>query len=73
MLGKKTVTAAAIACIDNTPGGDQMLGRIVKWAIALFVIFYVVTDPTGAGALVHSAVNGLRSAGQSLARFVGAI
>jgi hypothetical protein len=47
-----------------------MLRKIITWAIALFVIFYVATQPSGAADIVHHACNGLREAGQSLGAFV---
>ena len=36
-----------------------MLKKIITWAIVLFVIFYVATEPTGAADVVHSIYNGL--------------
>jgi hypothetical protein len=50
-----------------------MLGRIIRWAIVLFIIFYVATEPTGAANVVHSAFNGLHSAATSMARFVNSL
>jgi hypothetical protein len=50
-----------------------MLGRIIKWALLIFVVFYLVTDPTGAAGLVHGAIDGLRTLGTSLATFVNSL
>ena len=47
-----------------------MLRKVITWAIVIFVIYYLATDPTGAAHALHSAFGGLRSAGNSLARFV---
>ncbi len=50
-----------------------MLRKIITWAIVIFIIFYVATEPTGAGNLVHQAYNGLHSAASSLATFVNSL
>jgi hypothetical protein len=47
--------------------------RIVTWGLVLFVIFYLVTDPTGAATFVHSVYNGLHSVATSLATFVNSL
>ncbi|HUB39882.1 MAG TPA: hypothetical protein VMA72_13595 [Streptosporangiaceae bacterium] len=47
-----------------------MLNRIIGWALLAFVIYYLVTSPDGAAGFVHSALDGLRHAGDSLAKFV---
>jgi uncharacterized membrane-anchored protein len=44
--------------------------KIVIWAIVVFVVFYVLTDPTGAAHFGSHLVNGLKSAGHSLSSFV---
>ena len=36
-----------------------MLGKVIRWAIVLFIIFYVATQPAGAAGIVHHAYNGL--------------
>jgi hypothetical protein len=47
-----------------------MLPRIIGWALVAFVVFYLVTNPDGAAGSVHSILDGLRNAGNSLSRFV---
>jgi len=47
-----------------------MLSRIIGWVLVVFVVYYLVTDPDGAARFVHSVLNGLRDAGDSLSRFV---
>jgi len=47
-----------------------MLSRIIGWALVAFVVFYLVTNPDGAAGVVHSILDGLRNAGNSLSRFV---
>jgi hypothetical protein len=51
-------------------GGDHLLRKVITWAIVIFIIYYLATDPTGAAHALHGAFNGMRSAGNSLARFV---
>jgi len=50
-----------------------MLRKIVTWAVVLFAIFYVATDPVHAGAFVHTVFNGLHSAAASMAKFVNSL
>ena len=50
-----------------------MLKKIITWAVVLFVVFYVATQPDGAAAFVHHAYNGLHSAANSMARFVNSL
>lgn len=50
-----------------------MLKKVTTWAVIIFIVFYLATQPTGAAHVVHSAYNGLHSAGQSLAKFVNSL
>jgi hypothetical protein len=50
-----------------------MLKKIISWAIVLFIVFYIATQPTGAAGFVHSAYNGLHDAANSMARFVNSL
>jgi len=47
--------------------------KTITWLLIIFVVFYLVTQPTSAGHLISSAFHGLRSAGGSLARFVNSL
>jgi hypothetical protein len=47
-----------------------VLRKVITWAIVIFIIYYLATDPTGAAHALQSAFSGLRSAGNSMARFV---
>ncbi len=47
-----------------------MLRKVITWAIVLFVVYYLATNPTGAAHALHLAFNGLKSAGNSMSRFV---
>ena len=50
-----------------------MLRKIITWGAVLFVIFYVVTDPTGAAGFVHGVIGWLHTAATSLATFVNSL
>jgi len=50
-----------------------MLRKVITWAIVLFIVYYLVSNPSGAAGVVHHAFNGLRSAGNSLSRFVSSL
>ena len=50
-----------------------MLRKVIKWGIVIFIVYYLVSDPGGAANVVHNALNGLRSAGNSLANFVSSL
>jgi hypothetical protein len=47
-----------------------MVRKIVVWALVVFVVFYLLTDPNGAATFVSHVLNGLKSAGHSLSTFV---
>ncbi len=46
------------------------LKRVITWAIVVFIIYYLATNPTGADHVMHTTLNGLKSAGNSLSNFV---
>ncbi|HEY1641667.1 MAG TPA: hypothetical protein VGG35_13320 [Streptosporangiaceae bacterium] len=50
-----------------------MLKKVITWAIVLFIVYYLISHPNGAAGVVHHAFNGLRSAGQSLSKFVSSL
>jgi hypothetical protein len=47
--------------------------KVIRWLVIIFVVFYLVTQPTSAGHLLSSGFHGLHSAGSSLARFVNSL
>jgi hypothetical protein len=47
-----------------------VLRKVITWVIVLFVVYYLATNPTGAAHALHQAFNGLKSAGNSMSRFV---
>lgn len=44
--------------------------RIVLWALAIFAVWYLFTNPDGAAALGSHILSGLKSAGSSLSTFI---
>lgn len=51
----------------------RLLKKVITWAIVLFIIYYVATEPSGAAGFVHSIFNGLHSAATSMAEFVNSL
>ena len=49
------------------------MGKLIKWGLIAFAVFYLATDPTGAAGFVHHAYNGVHSAASSMARFVDSL
>lgn len=47
-----------------------MLKKIIGWAIVIFIVYYLATDPHGAAHFVHGVFTWLQGAGRSLATFV---
>jgi hypothetical protein len=47
-----------------------MLARIIGWVLVAFIVYYLVTNPDGAAGFVHSVLDDLRDAGNSLSRFI---
>jgi hypothetical protein len=54
-------------------GGDHVLRKVITWAIVVFVVYYLATDPHGAANVLHHAYNGLKSAGHSMTKFVNSL
>jgi hypothetical protein len=50
-----------------------VLKKILTWGIVLFIVFYLVTQPVGAADVLHSAFNGLKTIGNSLATFINSL
>lgn len=44
--------------------------KVITWAIVIFIVYYLATNPTGAAHALQHAFNGLKSAGNSMSRFV---
>jgi hypothetical protein len=50
-----------------------VLRKITFWAVVMFIIFYVATQPSAAAVVVRHAYDGLHEAATSLATFVNAL
>ena len=50
-----------------------MLKKLTTWAIVLFIVFYVATQPSNAAGFVHHALGGLRTAATSMSTFVSSL
>lgn len=51
-------------------GGDHVLKKVITWAIVIFIIYYLATDPNGAAGFLKNALHGLQDAGNSMSKFV---
>ena len=49
------------------------LKKILQWAIVIFIVYYLATQPVGAAHAVHSAFNGLHTAANSMSTFVSSL
>ena len=49
------------------------LKKLLTWAIVIFIIFYLATQPVAAAHAVHTAFNGLKHIGNSLATFFNSL
>jgi hypothetical protein len=47
--------------------------KVITWALVVFLVYYLVTKPTGAANVMHGILNGLKSAGSSLATFLNSL
>ena len=45
--------------------------RLITWLIVIFVVWFILSNPTKAAADGQSIIAGLRSAGRSLSTFFG--
>jgi hypothetical protein len=54
-------------------GGDRVLKKVITWAVVVFVVYYLATDPHGAANFIHHVYNGLKSAGHSMTKFVNSL
>jgi hypothetical protein len=48
----------------------SMVRKVVIWAVVIFAVWYLFTNPDGAAAFGSHLLSGLRSAGRSLASFL---
>jgi hypothetical protein len=48
----------------------RILKKVITWAIVIFIVFYLVTQPTSSANLLHGWYKDIHSIGSSLAKFV---
>ena len=49
------------------------LKKFLTWALVIFVIYYLATQPTGAAHFVSGAFSWLQQAGNSMSKFVNSL
>ena len=47
-----------------------VLRKVVTWAIVIFIVYYLATNPTGAADFVKGIYHWLQGAGKSMTKFV---
>ncbi len=47
--------------------------KVIGWVVVVFLVYYLVTRPTGAAAAMHNLFNMLKSAGGALATFLNSL
>jgi hypothetical protein len=72
-LVRQSQLLAVAADTAEVRGGEHVLRKVITWAIVIFIVYYLATDPHGAANALHHAFNGLRSAGNSMSRFVNSL
>jgi hypothetical protein len=50
-----------------------VLRKVIIWALVIFVVYYLATDPSGAATVLHHAYTSLKSAGHSMTKFVNSL
>lgn len=48
----------------------MQIKKVAGWAVVVFLAWYLITKPTGAGHAVQHLIGLLKSAGSSLATFL---
>jgi len=47
-----------------------VLRKVILWALVIFIVYYLATDPDGAAGFLRTALHGLQDAGNSMSKFV---
>lgn len=50
-----------------------VLKKLITWAIVVFIVYYLATNPHGAADFVKGVFHWLEGAGRSLAQFVNSL
>jgi hypothetical protein len=51
----------------------MQLKKIAGWAVVVFIAYYLLTKPTGAGHFVQTVIGWLKDAGSSIATFLNSL
>ena len=51
----------------------RVLRKVIGWAIVIFIVYYLATEPAAAANVVHNIWNGLKTAASSMATFVNSL
>jgi hypothetical protein len=77
VIGPQIALSYAVVNCRSPPLRDRevirMLKRVITWAIVIFIVYYLATDPSGAANFVHHIFNGLKSAAASMTTFVNSL
>jgi hypothetical protein len=77
VIGPQIALSYAVVNCPSPPLRDRevirMLKKVIGWAIVIFIVYYLATDPTGAANFVHHIWNGLKTAASSMATFVNSL
>jgi hypothetical protein len=49
------------------------MSKILKWAVVLFIAFYLISNPSGAAGTARHLLSGLHDAASSLSTFVSSL
>jgi hypothetical protein len=47
-----------------------VLRKVITWAIVIFIVYYLATEPASAAAFLKNCLHGLHDAGSSMSKFV---
>ena len=50
-----------------------MLRKLITWALVIFAVYYVATEPAAAAGAVHNVWGGMKTAAGSMATFVNSL
>ncbi len=65
--------AAAPSSLRRSWEVSRVLKKIITWAVVVFIVYYLVTNPAGAAAFVTTVFNWLKSAAAALVTFFNSL
>jgi hypothetical protein len=77
VIGLQFALSYAVVNCRSPPLRDRevirMLKKVITWAIVIFIVYYLATEPTASANFVHNIWNGLKTAAGSMATFVNSL